>query len=81
MGFPYTFPFKFKEFSRILMVKTEIKGHHKISARCSANHAITTYKFRENHQIDINLAANHSINMNMQPHHLIQSSLLGGGKE
>ena len=77
MGFPYSFPFKFKEFTRILKVRTEIKGHHNINIKRNANHKMMP-NLSNNHQISPKTFANHLINMSMQSNHLIQNTFVGG---
>ena len=79
MGFPYTFPFKFKEFTRILMVRTEIKENHGMKMNCNTNHIVKS-NFKSNHCIGSVIFENHWMAMNTQSNHFMQSSFLGGGE-
>jgi len=79
MPFPYTFPFKFKEFTRILMVRTKVRAHHTIGMGRNVNHKMMP-NLSNNHQIVPKTSIAHLINMNIQSNHLIQSTLIGGGE-
>lgn len=71
MSFPYTFPFKFIEFTRITDITLSARANHNIEVVVGQSHNITSRAWSA-HSILMAFYQNHALSPQARTHHTIR---------